>query len=83
MTTEYEFAAENGHRVRVDVEAEDPDGAQAEAFEKAIEQDPDIWMGGAYPAVDEGGQRLPVGWDGGDAEEAIALGESIDHGDIR
>jgi hypothetical protein len=60
---EYEVAAENGHRVRVNVVAEDEDEAQAEAFEKALQVDPHIWMGGAYPVDDK-----PVGWDGGDAE---------------
>lgn len=53
----YEVAGENGHRVRV--EASD----EAEAFARAIEEDPDIEMGGVYPA-----EGLPVGWDGGDPE---------------
>jgi hypothetical protein len=56
----WEVAAENGHRVRV--EAED----EAEAFATALEMDPDIEMAGAYPA-----DGLPIGWDGGDAEDAL------------
>ncbi|HYI67150.1 MAG TPA: hypothetical protein VEW95_09520 [Candidatus Limnocylindrales bacterium] len=68
--TEFEVAGENGHRVRVLAEDE------VEAFETAITVDPDIEMGGAYPAAD-----LPIGWDGGDAEDAEALGQSIDNGD--
>jgi hypothetical protein len=66
----YEIAAENGHRVRVDASSE------REAFEKALDRDPTIWMGGAYPA-----DGLPVGWDGGDAEQAVAEGMSLDNGD--
>lgn len=58
MPVMYEVAAENGHRVRVEAESEE------EAFEAALELDSDVWMGGAYPAYD-----LPVGWDGGDAED--------------
>ena len=72
MATEYEVAGENGHRVRVLAEDE------AEAFETATTVDPDIEMGGAYPAAGK-----PVGWDGGDAEDAIAEGESLDNGDYR
>lgn len=70
--TEYEVAGENGMRVRVLAEDE------LEAFETATTVEPDIEMGGAYPATD-----LPVGWDGGDAEDALAEGESLDNGDIR
>jgi len=65
----YEIQAENGHRVRV--EAEDEIGA----FEYAVEVDPDIEMAGVIEA-----DGLPIGHDGGDAEDAIALGESIDNG---
>lgn len=68
--TEYEVAAENGHRVRVDAEDE------LDAVMQAGEADPDIWYAGAYPA-----EGKPIGWDGGDAEDAIAEGESLDHGD--
>lgn len=52
---EYEVAAENGHRVRVQARSE------REAVEAAGEIDPDIWYAGAYPA---GGE--PIGWDGDD-----------------
>ena len=76
MTTEREFAGANGHRVRVDVEATDPDEVEREAFEKAVEKDPDIWMGGSYPS-----EGLPIGWDGGDPHDAVAEGESINAGD--
>lgn len=68
---EYEVAAENGHRVRVEA-TDDQD-----AFEKAIEADPDIETGSVYRAL-----GLPVGWDGGDAEDATAQGESVDNGDF-
>lgn len=67
---EYEVAAENGHRVRVLAESE------AEAFETALTLDPDIEMAGVYEAADK-----PIGWDGGDAEDAEALGQAIDVGD--
>jgi len=63
--TEYEVAAENGHRVRV--EARD----EADAVMQAGELDPDIWYAGAYPV-----DGKPVGFEGGDAEDAIAEGES-------
>ena len=63
--TRYEVAAENGHRVRVDADDE------LDAVMQAGEQDPDIWYAGAYPAVDEAGNPLPIGWDGGDAEDAL------------
>ncbi len=71
MSTEYEIAAENGHRVRVLAEDE------AEAFEAATLVDPDIDMAGAYPV-----DGRPVGWDGGDPHNAQELGESIDAGDF-
>ncbi len=70
MSTEYEIAAENGHRVRVLAENE------AEAFETAVTVDPDIEMAGVYPVAGK-----PVGWDGGDGEDAEALGQSLDAGD--
>ena len=70
MSTEYEVAAENGHRVRVLAEDE------AEAFETAVTVDPDIEMAGVYPV-----DGKPVGWDGGDPEDAVALGESLANGD--
>ncbi len=70
--TKYEVAAENGHRVRVDATS------QAHAVMLAAELDPDIEMAGAYPAKD-----LPIGHDGGDAEDAIAQGESLDNGDYQ
>jgi hypothetical protein len=57
--TEYEVAAENGHRVRV--EASD----ELEAVTLAGEIDPDIWYAGAYPV-----EGRPVGWDGGDPHDA-------------
>lgn len=59
--TDYEVAAENGHRVRVAAEDE------AEAFALAVEIDPDIELAGAYPVAD----GLPIGWDGHDPEEGI------------
>lgn len=68
----YEVAAENGHRVRV--EADD----ELDAVMQAGEVDPDIWYAGAYPV-----DGRPIGWEGGDAEDAIAEGESLDHGDVR
>jgi hypothetical protein len=58
--TEYEVAAENGHRVRVDAVDE------LDAVMQAGEADPDIWYAGAYPV-----EGRPVGWDGGDAEDAL------------
>lgn len=61
---EFEVAAENGHRVRVLAEDE------AEAFETAVTVDPDIEMAGVYPA-----EGKPIGWDGGDAEDALEEGE--------
>ena len=70
--TEYEIAGENGHRVRVLAEDE------TEAFETGVTVDPDIEMGSVYPATDK-----PIGWDGGDAEDAIAEGESLDAGDYK
>jgi hypothetical protein len=70
--TEFEVAAENGHRVRV--EAVD----ELEAVMKAGEVDPDIWYAGAYPVASR-----PVGWDGGDPHDAQAEGEALDHGDHR
>lgn len=66
----WEVAAENGHRVRVAAEDD------AEAVMLAGELDPDIWYAGAYPV-----DGRPIGWDGGDPEDAIAAGESIDNGD--
>lgn len=72
MSREYEVAAENGHRVRVVAEDEQ------DAVMLAGEADPDIWYAGAYPV-----EGLPIGWDGGDAEDAIAEGESQDSGDVR
>lgn len=68
----FEVAAENGHRVRVDVDAEDETEAQAEAFAKAVELDPDIEMAGAYAV-----EGRPIGWDGGDAEDAVARGREL------
>lgn len=68
--SEYEVAAENGHRVRVEAENE------AEAVMQAGELDVDIWYAGAYPV-----DGKPVGHDGGDAEDAIAEGQSLDAGD--
>ena len=56
--TQYEVAAENGHRVRVEATSE------AHAVMLASEIDPDIEMAGAY-LVD----GRPIGWDGGDAED--------------
>ncbi len=69
----YEVAAENGHRVRVEADSE------AEAVAIAHEVDPDIEMAGAYLI----GDLVPVGWDGGDPHDAVAEGESIDHGDYK
>lgn len=63
----WEIAAENGHRVRV--EAED----ELDAVMQAGELDEDIWYAGAYPV-----ESKPVGWDGGDAEEAIAEGMALE-----
>lgn len=63
MTIEFEIAGENGHRVRVQADDE------AGAFEAGIAEDPDIEMASVYPSA-----GLPVGWDGGDAEDAIAEG---------
>lgn len=68
--TEYELAAENGHRVRVLAEDE------AEAFETGITVDPDIEMASVYPV-----DGRPIGWDGGDPHDAQAAGEAIDNGD--
>lgn len=68
--TAFEVAAENGHRVRVDADDD------VDAVAQAGELDPDIWYAGAYPV-----DGRPIGWDGGDPEDAIALGESIDNGD--
>lgn len=70
MRTEFEVAAENGHRVRVQATDE------LDAVMQAGEIDPDIWYAGAYPV-----DGKPIGWDGGDPHDAVALGESIDHGD--
>ena len=70
--TEYEVRGENGHSVRVHATSE------AEAFEAGLEEDPDIEMASVYTA-----SGLSVGWQGGDAEDAIAEGESIDNGDIK
>ena len=67
----YEVAAENGMRVRV--EAAD----ELDAVMKAGEVEPDIWYAGASRADD-----LPIGWDGGDAEDALAEWESIQNGDV-
>jgi len=64
--TQYEVAAENGHRVRVDAEGETDEELESDAVMKAGELDPDIWYAGAYPV-----DGRPVGWDGGDAEDAI------------
>ena len=69
--TLWEVAAENGHRVRVIADTEE------DAFSDAVDIDPDIEMAGAYPA-----DGLPVGWDGGDAEDAIAEGERLENGDF-
>ena len=63
MSTQFEVAAENGHRVRVTADSEE------EAFAAALEMDPDIEMAGVYPV-----DGRPIGWDGGDAEDAIAEG---------
>lgn len=57
--TDYEVAAENGHRVRVDADDE------LDAVTKAAEIDPDIWYAGVYPV-----DGKPVGWDGGDPHDA-------------
>ena len=57
--TEYEVAAENGHRVRVNAENE------LDAVMQAGEIDPDIWYAGAYPV-----NGRPIGWDGGDPHDA-------------
>lgn len=70
MSPEFEVRGENGHAVRVLAEDE------AEAFETGITVDPDIEMASVYPA-----DGLPIGWQGGDAEEAIAEGEALDNGD--
>jgi hypothetical protein len=69
---EYEVAGENGHRVRVLADDE------LEALEVAVDLDPDLEMAGVYYA-----DFKPVGWDGGDAEDAIAEGESYDNGDMK
>lgn len=58
--TEWEVAGENGHRVRVLAEDE------LEALETAVAVDPDIEMAGVYPVAGR-----PIGWDGGDAEDAF------------
>ena len=58
--TLYEVAAENGHRVRVEAANEQ------DAVMLAGEIDPDIWYAGAYPV-----DGRPIGWDGGDAEDAL------------
>lgn len=58
--TEYEVAAENGHRVRVDADDE------LDAVMQAGEIDPDIWYAGAYPV-----DGRPIGWDGGDPHDAV------------
>lgn len=68
---EYEVRGENGHSVRVLAADE------IEALELATTIDPDIEMAGVYYA-----EGKPIGWDGGDAEDAIAQGESLDNGDI-
>lgn len=70
MSELWEVAAENGHRVRV--EADD----ELDAVMQAGEIDTDIWYAGAYRA-----EGRPIGWDGGDAEDAIAAGEALDAGD--
>ena len=57
--TEYEVAAENGHRVRVQADDE------LEAVTLAAAIDPDIWYAGAYPI-----EGRPIGWDGGDPHDA-------------
>lgn len=67
--SEYEVAGENGHRVRVLAKDE------AEAFETAITVDPDIEQGSVIPAA-----GLPIGWDGGDAEDALSDAGLIDGG---
>lgn len=64
--TEWEVRGENGMSVRVLAEDE------AEAFETAITVEPAIEMGGAYPVAGK-----PVGWDGGDAEDAIEEGKRL------
>lgn len=55
--TEYEVAAENGHRVRI--EADD----EIEAVMQAGELDPDIWYAGAHPV-----DGRPIGFDSEGAE---------------
>lgn len=70
--SEWEVAAENGHRVRVEATDEE------HAVMLAGEEDPDIWYAGAYPV-----DGRPIGWDGGDAEDAVAEAESIDNGDMK
>lgn len=67
--SEYEVRGENGHSVRVLAEDE------AEAFETALSIDPDIEMASVYPAA-----GLPIGWQGGDAEDAIEQGQALDGG---
>lgn len=68
--TEYEVRGENGMSVRVLAQDE------AEAFSTATTKEPDIEMASVYPA-----EGRPIGWQGGDAEDAIAEGEAIDAGD--
>lgn len=68
--SEYEIAGENGHRVRVLAEDE------TEALETGLAVDPDIEEGSI---LDVSGK--PVGWDGGDAEDALAEGERADQGE--
>lgn len=65
MSSEYEVAGENGHRVRVLAEDE------TEAIDTALTVDPDIEQGSVYPAV-----GLPIGHDGGDPHDAEKRGES-------
>ena len=69
---DYEVAAENGTRVRVSAADE------LDAVEQAGEMDPDIWYAGAYPTEDR-----PIGWDGGDAHEALDEFESLENGDMK
>jgi hypothetical protein len=69
---EYEVRGENGHVVRVLAEDE------AGAFEIGLEEDSDIEMASVYPAA-----GLPIGWQGGDAHEAMDEYESLENGDIK
>lgn len=61
--SEWEVAGENGHRVRVSGATD-----ELEAFELALEFDPDIEQGSVIPAPPA------VGWDGGDPHDAEKAG---------